>query len=135
MADTRSDDAAVDNEQQHNNDATNYIAATRSDAKHCTEVQHNAVDDETAVDKVFLREITNDNELSQEYFMSNEFEVQSADSNVDKCESNIMDNEEDALMEREHKEEEFSMIIPMVLTALAIVRGSTGSMMAAPEEE
>jgi hypothetical protein len=135
MADTRSDDAAVDNEQQHNNDATNYIAATRSDAKHCTEVQHNEVDDETAVDKVFLREITNDNELSQEYFMSNEFEVQSADSNVDKCESNIMDNEEDALMEREHKEEEFSMIIPMVLTALAIVRGSTGSMMAAPEEE
>jgi hypothetical protein len=135
MADTRSDDAAVDNEQQHNNDATNYIAATRSDAKHCTEVQHNAVDDETAVDKVFLREIANDNELSQEYFMSNEFEVQSADSNVDKCESNIMDNEEDALMEREHKEEEFSMIIPMVLTALAIVRGSTGSMMAAPEEE
>jgi len=135
MADTRSDDAAVDNEQQHNNDATNYIAATRSDAKHCTEVQHNEVDDETAVDKVFLREITNDNELSQEYFMSNEFEVQSADSNVDKYESNIMDNEEDALMEREHKEEEFSMIIPMVLTALAIVRGSTGSMMAAPEEE
>ena len=135
MADTRSDDAAVDNEQQHNNDATNYIAATRSDAKHCTEVQHNEVDDETAVDKVFLREIANDNELSQEYFMSNEFEVQSADSNVDKCESNIMDNEEDALMEREHKEEEFSMIIPMVLTALAIVRGSTGSMMAAPEEE
>jgi hypothetical protein len=135
MADTRSDDAAVDNEQQHNNDATNYIAATRSDAKHCTEVQHNEVDDETAVDKVFLREITNDNELSQEYFMSNEFEVQSADSNVDKCESNIMDNEEDALMEREHKEEEFSMIIPMVLTALAIVRGSTGRMMAAPEEE
>jgi len=85
---TRSDDAAVDDEQQHNNDGTNYDVASRSDAKQCTEVHHNTVDDETAVDKV----TANDDELSQEYFMSNEFEVQS--------------EEEEVLLEREHKERE-----------------------------
>jgi hypothetical protein len=92
---TISDDAAVDDEQMHNNDANKYIALTRKDDEHLHNndgtnyvVHHNRVDDEAAVDKV----TANDDELSQEYFMSNEFEVQSA--------------EEEVLLEREHKERE-----------------------------
>ncbi len=80
---TRSDD-----EQRHNNDGTTYEVASRRDAKQCTEVHHNTVHYEAADDKLSIH----DDELSQEYFMSNEFEVQSA--------------EEEVLLEREHKERE-----------------------------
>ena len=55
------------------------ISTTRSD---------DTVHYEAAEDKLTI----NDDELSQEYFMSNEFEVQSA--------------EEEVLLEREHKERE-----------------------------
>ena len=104
---TISDEAAVDDEQMHHNDANKYIALTRSDdeqrhnndgttyevasrrdAKQCTEVHHNTVHYEAAEDKLSIH----DDELSQEYFMSNEFEVQS--------------EEEEVLLEREHKERE-----------------------------